>query len=436
MLESPLALFGGTPIVTEPPRWPERGPREARLLREVLDDGQWSLHGGTRCSRFESRFAALQGLSHVLTVSSGTVALQLACEALGLGPGDEVIVPGLTHPATAGAVLDANAVPVLVDVDPDTWCLEPTAVEAAVTERTRAVIAVHLYGTMPDLTALSALSVRYGLALIEDCAHAHGARWEEYGEEYGAGSVGTLSCFSFQMSGTLTAGEGGCVATADPLLAARLASLRDYGRTPAGSPSGWRPVQGGNHRMTEWQAAILLAQCDRFPEQRERRETVTHHWRKAALASGFLRPARLLPQVGHPPGYALALSYEPEATPLYDIPVETFRAALAAELRVPVEPCFRPLNDSPSYRPHSKPRHRVSLEHWEAIDPTRAQLPHGKRLCESSVVLPHGAMLRPGAEKHLPQALDRLLCHAGQLRDRSALAASWVPHVPQSATAH
>lgn len=138
MPDAPLALFGGDPVVAEPPCWPQRGPREARLLREVLDDGQWSLHGGTRCTRFESRFAALQGLGHVLTVSNGTVALQLACEALGLGPGDEVIVPGLTWQATAGAVLDANAVPVLVDVDPDTWCLDPVAVEAAVTERTRA----------------------------------------------------------------------------------------------------------------------------------------------------------------------------------------------------------------------------------------------------------------------------------------------------------
>ncbi|UUU30446.1 DegT/DnrJ/EryC1/StrS family aminotransferase [Streptomyces sp. CA-210063] len=416
MPETPLALFGGDPVVAEPPRWPQRGPQEARMLREVLDDGQWSLHGGTHGTRFESRFAALQGLGHVLTVSNGTVALQLACEALGLGPGDEVIVPGLTRPGAAGAVLDANAVPVLVDVDPDTWCLDPAAVEAAITERTRAVVAVHLYGTMPDLTALAALSARYCLALIEDCAHAHGARWERHG----AGSVGTLSCFSFQMSRTLTAGEGGCVATADPLLAGRLAGLRDCGRAPVGSPPGWRPLQGGNHRMTEWQAAILLAQCDRFAEQRERRETVTRRWREAALAHGFLRPALLLPQVERPPGYALALSYVPDAALLRDIPVTTVRAALTAELGVPVEACYRPLDDSPSYLPHSKPRHRLNQEYWEAVDPRRARLPHCARLYDSSVILPHTAMLCPGAEEHLPRALDRLARNAGHLRDWAA----------------
>ncbi|MGW0844412.1 DegT/DnrJ/EryC1/StrS family aminotransferase [Streptomyces sp. NPDC002787] len=341
------------------------------------------------------------------------MSLQLACETLGLGPGDKVIVPGLTRPATVGAILDASAVPVLVDVDPDTWCLDPAAVEAAVTERTRAVVAVHLYGAMSDLAALAA---RYGLALIEDCAHAHGARWERYG----AGSVGTLSCFDFGMSATLTAGEGGCVATADPLLAGRLSSLCDCGRAPEGSAPGWRPVQGGNHRMTEWQAAILLAQCDRFAKQRERREAVTRRWREAALAHGFLRPARLLPRVERPPGYALALSYDADTTLLRDIPVETVRAALAAELSVPVEAGHRPLDASPAYLPHSKPRHRLSQEYWEAIDPRRARLPHSARLYDSSVVLPHTAMLRPGAEEHLPQALDRLARHAGRLRDWSA----------------
>lgn len=386
------------------------------MLREVLDDGLWSLHGGTRCTRFESRFAELQGLDRVLTVSNGTAALQLACEALGLGPGDEVIVPGLTRPGTAGAVLDANAVPVLVDVDPDTWCLDPATVESAVTERTRAVVAVHLYGTMPDLMGLAALSARYGLALIEDCAHAPGARWQRYG----AGSIGTLSCFSFGMNSTLTAGEGGCVATADPLLAGRLAGLRDCGRRPEGSPLGWRPLQSGNHRMTEWQGAILLAQCDRFAAQRERRETVSRRWREAALASGFLRPARLLPQVERPPGQALALSYDPDTALPRDIPVAAVRAALAAELRVPVEACHRPLDTSPAYLPHSKPRHRLSQEYWEAIDPRRARLPHCARLYDSSVILPHTAMLRPGAEEDLPRALDRLTRHAGQLRDWAA----------------
>ncbi|MBH1934419.1 aminotransferase class I/II-fold pyridoxal phosphate-dependent enzyme [Streptomyces sp. AV19] len=409
------ALTGGSrPVAPDPPVWPERGEEEARLLQEVLRDGRWSTPAGPRTTRFEHRFAELQALpspSHVRCVTSGTVALQLACEALGLGPGDEVVVPGLAEQGTAGAVLDANAVPVLVDVSPDTWCLDPAAVTAAITDRTRAVIAVHLYGTMPDLTELTALAAQNGLALIEDCAHAHGARWEEHG----AGAFGTMSVFSFGASRTLTAGEGGCVVTSDAVLADQLSSLRDSGRPPSDVPPPfWRPVQSGNHRMTEWQAAVLLAQCDRFEEQRDRRERVVAAWREAAERSGFLRPARVLPGVRRPPGYAFAASYDERA--LNGVPVETFRAALAAELSAPVEPCYRPLGDSPFYRPRTKRKHWLSAAYWNAIDPARSDLPNCATLHRTSVVVPHAATLRPGAEEHLPQALEKIARGADRLR--------------------
>ncbi|GAA0400183.1 DegT/DnrJ/EryC1/StrS family aminotransferase [Streptomyces luteireticuli] len=407
------ALTGGSrPVAPDPPVWPERGEEEARLLQEVLLDGAWSAPAGPRTARFERRFAELQGLTHVRCVTSGTTALQLACEALGLGPGDEVVVPGLAEQGTAGAVLDANAVPVLVDVSPDTWCLDPAAVAAAITDRTRAVIAVHLYGAMPDLTELAALvAAQNGLALIEDCAHAHGARWGECG----AGAIGALSVFGFGAGRTLTAGEGGCVTTDDAVLADQLSSLRDCGRPPSGTPPPfWRPVQSGNHRMTEWQAAVLLAQLDRFEEQRERRERVVAVWREAAEDSGFLRPARLLPGVRRPPGHALALSYDERA--LDGVPVETFRAALAAELSVPVGPCFQPLGDSPHYRPRTKRKHWLSAAYWNAIDPARSDLPNCAALHRTSVVVPHTAMLRPGAEDHLAQALEKIARGADRLR--------------------
>src|SRR5262249_43640657 len=147
---------------------------------------------GEQQPAFERAFAELHGARHGLCVANGTVALQLAFEALDLGPGDEVIVPGLTWQATAAAALDVNAVPVLVDVEPDTWCLAPAAVEAAITPRTRAVVAVHLYNSLADLDALTALCREHDLFLVEDCAHSHGSAWNGRG----VGTVGHVGCFS------------------------------------------------------------------------------------------------------------------------------------------------------------------------------------------------------------------------------------------------
>jgi L-glutamine:2-deoxy-scyllo-inosose/3-amino-2,3-dideoxy-scyllo-inosose aminotransferase len=303
-----LALFGGEPVVRIPVVWPERGRREQELLEEVLSRGQWAFNGPLQ-KRFENEFAHMQGLDHARCVTNGTIALQLACEALDLGPGDEVLVPGLTWQATASAVLDVNALPVLIDVNPETWCLDPDAAAEAITERTKAIIAVHLYCSMPELKRLRALTDDAGIALIEDCAHAHGAR--RGGE--GAGSVGVLSCFSFQSSKTLTAGEGGCVATSDPDLADRLESLRNCSRPPAQPVGSSQPVHGGNHRITEWQAGVLLGQLERFTEQRERRERCAVAWRARLERTSYLAALPVPADVEHPPGYAFATALRTDA---------------------------------------------------------------------------------------------------------------------------
>src|SRR5262249_17653 len=161
-----------------------------------------------------------------LCVTNGTVALQLALEALGIGPGDEVIVPGLTWQATAGAVLDANAVPILVDVEPDTYCIDPEAVEAAIPSPPPPVIALHLSTTLAGLDTLRALGQRRDLRLGEDCAHSHGSAWNGRG----VGSHGSVGCFSFQQTKSLTAGEGGFCTTSDDALRERLDALRNCGR--------------------------------------------------------------------------------------------------------------------------------------------------------------------------------------------------------------
>lgn len=259
----------GTPIRTAPfPTWPIFGEPEHDNLRTALESGIWSdPDGGPFVTAFEQGFAALSGTRRGVAVTNGSTALTLAMRALGIGAGDEVIVPAYTFIATATAVLEANALPVFADIDPGTYCIDPAAVEHLITSRTKAIIPVHLGGHPADMDRLQEIATRHGLAIIEDAAHAHGAAWNDRP----AGSMGTFGCFSMQASKNLTGGEGGIVTTQDDTLAEAIRSLRNCGRIQGGE---WfeHHLMGGNHRLSEFHAAVLLAQLDRYPAQLARRD--------------------------------------------------------------------------------------------------------------------------------------------------------------------
>lgn len=273
MLMNQLAIRGGHPVRTKPfTRWPIYDEREARGLQAVLESGNW---GGYPCPNdlareFASKFAAFHGASYGVAVANGTVSLELALEAAGIGFGDEVIVPAYTWEGTAAAVLFAGAAPVFVDIDPQTYCLDVAMIEAAMTERTRAIIPVHLGFRFADLDAIMNLAARHGLFVLEDCAHAHGGRWRDKG----AGAHGHAGSFSFQTSKLMTAGEGGIVITSSIDLADQVIRLANCGRPPRRESRG-QPALGHNYRMTEFQAAILSAQLERLDEQTGRREDRT-----------------------------------------------------------------------------------------------------------------------------------------------------------------
>lgn len=264
-----LAITGGPPVRTRPyPRWPVWDGAERQGLIDVLESGDWWATEGTKVAAFEAAFGAFHGTAPAVACTNGTHAIELALSALGVGEGDEVIVPGWTFLATASAVLALGADPVLVDVDPTTGCIDPALVEAAVTGRTAAVVAVHLAGHPADLDTLTELSRRQQLALVEDCAHAHGSTWR--GRPVATwGDAGT---FSFQASKLMTAGEGGAMVSRQDDLLAAAKSFSDDGRRP-GEWFHSHVVLGTNARMTEWQGAVLLAQLGRFPEQQHRRST-------------------------------------------------------------------------------------------------------------------------------------------------------------------
>lgn len=236
--------------------------------------------GGEAVEEFEELWAAYCGTAHAVGVGNGTDAIQLTLMALGIGPGDEIIIPTNTFVASPEAVILAGAVPRFVDVSPDTLLLTPEALEAAITSRTRAVLIVHLYGQMPDMDALCRIADRAGLAVIEDAAQAHGAAWRDRR----AGSFGRAGCFSFYPGKNLGAfGDGGAVVTSDAGLAGRIRSLRDHGRS-AGSHYEHDRV-GMNSRLDAVQAAVLTAKLAKLDDWTEARRAIAAQYR-AAFPSG------------------------------------------------------------------------------------------------------------------------------------------------------
>lgn len=235
------------------------GAREIEYVTDAVASG-WVSSIGAYLDRFERDFAAFIGTSHAVAVCNGTAALHLALAALRIGPGDEVIVPDLTFAATAHAVVLAGATPVLADVDPDTWCLDPRALERAIAPQTRGVIPVHLYGHPADMAAIRALTEPRGIAVIEDAAEAHGA----LAGTARVGSIGVVGSFSFYGNKIITTGEGGMLTTNDEALAARLRFLRDHGMTR--ERRYFHTELAFNYAMSNLQAALGVAQLEKIDE--------------------------------------------------------------------------------------------------------------------------------------------------------------------------
>jgi perosamine synthetase len=252
---------------------PVLGGNEKTYVLDCLDS-TWISSSGKYLDRFEAAFAEFCGVSDAIACSNGTTALHLALLGLDLGPGDEVIVPTLTFVATANAVTYCGARPVFVDVDPETWTIDPATVEAKITPRTKGIIVVHLFGHPADMDAIGAIARRHGLFVLEDAAQAHGAEYR--GRR--TGSLSELATFSFFGNKIVTTGEGGMVTTSDRSLATRMRMLRTHGMDP--SRRYWHPVIGYNYRMTNMAAAIGLAQLERVQWQLDRRHELAAWYRE------------------------------------------------------------------------------------------------------------------------------------------------------------
>jgi L-glutamine:2-deoxy-scyllo-inosose/3-amino-2,3-dideoxy-scyllo-inosose aminotransferase len=410
-----LAITGGKPIrskAKEWPRWPISDAADVKRLADITRSNAWSYDGPHEWD-FARNYTKYLRAAHGLCCANGTVAIQLALEALGIGAYDEVIVPGFTWQATAAACLDVNAVPVLVDVEPDTWCLDVKKAERAITQKTRAIIVVHLYGCMPDMTGLQKICKKHGLALIEDCAHQHGSFWKGRG----VGSLGDVGCFSFQESKVLSCGEGGFNTAATETLFERLYSLRNCGR-------GWKDkmdntLQSGNFRLTEWQAGMLQGALKRLDKQVKHRDANAKYLNaKLAKIPGIL-PMRRRSEVTQQSYFNFVFRIDPFT--LDGVTNGQFSKALTAELNptgYQWDRPYEPLNRCMLYKPQTKRRHHLNAKYWRAIDPRRASLPVSTDAHErSGVVIHHHALMGGrGDMDDIARAVAKLVENSGELR--------------------
>ncbi|MGI6125589.1 MAG: DegT/DnrJ/EryC1/StrS family aminotransferase [Planifilum sp.] len=400
---SRLALLGGSPVKEKPfPRWPVFGPEEERALLEVLRSGKWGAVDGHRVKEFEKRFAAFQEAEYGVCVVNGTVALEVALRAAGVEPGDEVIVPAYTFIATATSCLAVGARPVFADVDPETMQIDPNDALSKVTEKTRAIIPVHLGGHPVDMDAIGRLAQKQGLFVIEDAAQAHGAVWRERR----VGAIGHLGAFSFQSSKNMTAGEGGIVLTNDEQLADAAWSIHNVGRVRQGQ---WYQHEriGWNLRMTEFQAAVLLCQLERMEELIRLREANAAALSRLLEQLPGVRPLGRDPRVKTHAWHLYLFRYDREA--FAGLSKQDFVRALQAE-GIPVSPGYVPLNRNRAIRQELAQRFGVE---GDGIPPC----PVAERASDEEVLwFPQRILLgSPRDLAAVAEAIDKVQRHASDL---------------------
>ncbi len=372
-----LALFGGPPVRTRPfTIWPVFGQAEERRLLRTLRSGKWGRLDGGEVAKFEKRFAAAHGCKHGIAVVNGTVSLRIALLAAGIRAEDEVIVPPYTFFSTASAVIEANAIPVFADVDLDTFNLDVRAAEAAITPRTRAIIAVHFAGQPADMKPIMALARRRKLIVIEDAAHAHGAFYRNRP----AGSIGHLGSFSFQSSKNMTAGEGGIIITNDDALAKSCRSIHNCGRVEGGI---WyeHHVISGNYRLGEFQGAILNGQLDRLAEQTRRRDRNGQYLAKKISKLPGIYPQKRSPDCQRHSYHLFMMRIESE---MFGVSRAAVVTALVAEgipcsagygFSLPQQPMFRNKSFGP-YLPNAAAK----------LDFGKARCPNSDLLCREQAI--------------------------------------------------
>jgi dTDP-4-amino-4,6-dideoxygalactose transaminase len=403
------AILGGSPVRTQAfPSWPVAGAAEEDAMRDVVRSRQWNRNEMTR--RFEESWAKALGARYCLATTNGTSSLFTALNALGVGPGDEVIVPPYTFVATINTVLMCHAMPVFVDSDPATFQIDAAKIEAAITPRTRVIMPVHLGGSPANLDVVLDVAARHGIPVIEDACQAHLAEWR--GKK--VSTLGSFGAFSFQASKNLNCGEGGALISNDEKLYETARSFHDAGRSHGRAPQEYI-MNGANLRMTDFQAAILVAQLIRLEQQSRVREANARY-----LTS-------LLSEI---PGVASARMYEGATRNAYHLymfrydagkfdglPREKFLKALAAE-GVPGSGGYGRLNKEPFLETTFQSRtwrrlySDADLRSWQE----RNECPRNDRLCAEAVWFTQNMLIGPkGDMDQIAEAIRKIGRQAAEL---------------------
>ncbi len=411
---SDLARFGGKPVRSRPfPAWPVFDEGEERSLLELLRSGQWwrysmgeaidpaAVSGGARSkvAEFQESFAQTQGARFGIACATGTAALEVALKALGIGPGDEVIVPPYTFIATATAPMLIGAAPVFCDIDLETFNLDPRRLEEAISPRTRAIVPVHFAGLAADLGAILEIAGRHGIPVLEDAAHAPGGTWNGRG----LGTVGAAGIFSFQASKNMTAGEGGLITTDDPALAELCESYIWVGRKN-GRPWYEHHRLGWNYRLTEFQGAILIEQLKRLGQQTARRLANGLYLNQELAKIPGIHPLRVPPYATRHSFHIYVFRFDAGE---FELSREEFLSALAEE-GIPASSGYaHPLYRNPLFQEPD-----LSLDYRGFAD----LCPHAERACAEAVWLEHRLLLGDSGDMNdIVAAIRKVYTHRASI---------------------
>jgi len=408
------ALLGGKPACSGSfPGWPVFDQTEERALLDTLHSGQWYRGSGNAVSSFQAAYAKLTGAKHCLATSCGTSALTTALGALEIGPGDEVILPPYTFVATYNVIVLNYALPVFVDSDPETFQIDANKIEAAITERTKAVMPVHLGGSAVDLDKILEIAGKHKLPVIEDACQSHLAEWRSRK----VGTWGTAGCFSFQASKNLNSGEGGAVLTNDDEFAEICRSFHNQGRAGHGGAQHfpYSGTRGSNLRLSEFQGNLLLAQMTRVEEQSKRRtENATYLTSMLREIPGIL-PAKMYEGCTRNAYHLYMFRYQKEH--FADMARAKFMSALGKE-GVPCSGGYSPLNKDKYVLGLTGSRHYQKLYPPEALKnwAERNACPRNDQLCQEAVWFTQNMLLGPRTDmEQIAEAVRRIQKHAGEV---------------------
>ncbi len=414
------AILGGTPVRTNNwPDWPVWDPAtdEEQILR-VLRSGVWSR--GKVVTEFEEKWAKALGVKRCLATTNGTHALITGLRMLGIGAGDEVITTPYTFIATIDAIILCNAMPVFVDVDPETFQIDPQKIEEKITPQTRAILPVHILGLPADMGRIMAIAQKHDLVVLEDACQAHLA--EIKGKK--VGTIGDAGCFSFQNSKNLPLGEGGALVSDDEEFMDRAFSFHNFGRphgSMVGDVSGGYVMVGTKCRSTEYQAAIGLAQLKRLETQTEKRNQNAFYLRSQIKDIPGIEPYRLYEDVTRATYHLFPFRYKKDQ--FKNLSRNKFLKALKAE-GIPCSSGYTPLNNMPYLKDALSSRVFQAIYPKEQLDFDRYihenQCPANDQLCEEAVWLPQNVLLGKRQDMDdIAAAIDKIHKNARDIAQKS-----------------